>query len=299
MSYQNINIASPRSGIYASYQDIYNQMTQNNVFEFIPGSSSVAIPKVGSEPKITLTGFGTCSLRGAMTITGTTTAKNSVLGKLPKGLFAIQNFFFPVSCYDVINNDFYQNTLLISGVDVSVTGATILSATIVNAGSFVTIPTITVQGNGTGAVVSIDAMQLKTATLQNSGTGYAVNDVWRDLDGGQIRVNSIGAGGSIATYSILAPGVYMNLPSNPVPQTSTTGSGTGATFNMTWELAAVRVSPNMGYDPAKTTIVANGGVQLNPVFSNPSINSIVLCNASKNVGDIIYIDTPPILLKPY
>jgi hypothetical protein len=80
-----------------------------------------------------------------------------------------------------------------------------------------------------------------TAAVQVGGSGYAVNDTVV-LNGGNpinnlrtvLRVTSVDAGGAITGISIQTPGTYNSAPSDPAAQLSTSGSGTGAMFNMTW-----------------------------------------------------------------
>ena len=71
------------------------------------------------------------------------------------------------------------------------------------------------------------------------GTGYAVNDKINLAGGigvapGQLRVTGLGSSGAVASAAMVTPGLYRQLPANPVAQLSTTGVGTGATFNLTW-----------------------------------------------------------------
>lgn len=77
------------------------------------------------------------------------------------------------------------------------------------------------------------------SSITNPGSGYAPGD-FIILSGGTaektaiIKVLSVGGGGSISTAAIQNDGNYTATPSNPVAQSSTTGAGTSATFNMTW-----------------------------------------------------------------
>src|SRR5262249_1607924 len=83
----------------------------------------------------------------------------------------------------------------------------------------------------------------QTAGVLSGGSGYAVNDTIV-LNGGNpinnvrtvLRVTSVGGGGAITGVSIQAAGTYNSAPADPVGQLSTSGSGTGATFSMTWSV---------------------------------------------------------------
>lgn len=75
-------------------------------------------------------------------------------------------------------------------------------------------------------------------TVGAGGSGYAVGDLVT-LAGGTatqaavVRVTSV-SGGAITNYEIATKGTYTVVPANNVAQASTTGSGTGATFNIVW-----------------------------------------------------------------
>ena len=76
------------------------------------------------------------------------------------------------------------------------------------------------------------------ATVVSGGSGYAVNDEIT-LSGGSFVVSAIlrvtaVSSGAVTTAAVVRAGVYTTVPSNAVAQASTTGAGTGATFNVTW-----------------------------------------------------------------
>lgn len=90
------------------------------------------------------------------------------------------------------------------------------------------------------------------AAVSAGGTGYAVNDVITLVSGDttnppigapcQLLVTTIGGGGAVTGVSVVSAlpgddpkgGSYFAAQSNPVAQGSTTGSGSGATFNLTF-----------------------------------------------------------------
>lgn len=91
------------------------------------------------------------------------------------------------------------------------------------------------------------------AAVAVGGSGYAVGDLITLASGAVgsppigapaiLRVATIGGAGAVATATVVsqilgadpaAGGSYFNTQSNPVAQGSTTGAGTGATFNLTF-----------------------------------------------------------------
>ena len=90
---------------------------------------------------------------------------------------------------------------------------------------------------------------VSAAAVSGGGSGYAVNDTI-PLSGGTgtitavLTVTSVNAG-AITGVSVLTAGAYTVQPANPVAQASTSGSGTGATFALTW--ASTIDKRNKGY----------------------------------------------------
>jgi hypothetical protein len=91
----------------------------------------------------------------------------------------------------------------------------------------------------------------QTAAIAAGGTGYAVNDTIT-LAGGTstqatvLKVTTVGAGGAITQVSIMTPGRYSATPPDPVAQASTSGTGSEATFNMTWSPPFTQVAEVAG-----------------------------------------------------
>ncbi len=109
-----------------------------------------------------------------------------------------------------------------------------------------------------------NTQQAITANVVNDGAGYVVNEEIT-LAGGTfttaavIKVLTVNAG-NILTYKIKTAGVYTVLPANPVAQGSTTGIGSGATFNMTWDYIAPTATVADGFPVlAQTQIVLQRG----------------------------------------
>lgn len=142
-------------------------------------------------------------------------------------------------------------------------GTGIGAVTVTTPGSgYTSIPTFAATV-GSGATF-IGAMGANAATLASGGSGYAAGDKIT-LTGGTfsqaaiITVDTVNAG-AVETFTINNPGSYTVLPSNPVAQGSTTGSGTGATFNLTWQLVHVSVATHgSGYNTSSTFMISGGG----------------------------------------
>lgn len=101
----------------------------------------------------------------------------------------------------------------------------------------------------------------QSVALNFGGTGYAINDTLQ-LAGGTwttspivLTVSAVGVGGVITAVSVTNPGAYTIFPTNPVSQLSTSGSGTGATFNLKFTSA-----PYTEYDFATELFVAHNVV---------------------------------------
>ena len=93
------------------------------------------------------------------------------------------------------------------------------------------------------------------ATLVAPGTGYAASDVLTlaDGNGATLTVSTVTGGppGPVATFTVSAAGSGVTtLLTNPVAVTG--GTGTGATFNVTYTLASIASSGGTGYNVGNT-----------------------------------------------
>ena len=99
-----------------------------------------------------------------------------------------------------------------------------------------TIGELGLVAGGLGMLINGVAFAAATVGVSSGGSSYAVNDQVT-LTGGinpiVIQVLTL-SGSAISTISIVEAGRYITQPSNPVGQASTTGSGSGATFTVTW-----------------------------------------------------------------
>jgi len=83
--------------------------------------------------------------------------------------------------------------------------------------------------------VTSPTSRVTAAAVQAGGANYAVGNTITLSNGVVLTVATVTTG-AVATVTITNPGsvVTASIPANPVAQVSTSGSGTGATFNLTW-----------------------------------------------------------------
>jgi hypothetical protein len=103
--------------------------------------------------------------------------------------------------------------------------------------------------------------RLANAAIIASGASYAVNNTITLAGGAVLKVEAVTAG-AITAVSIQNVGdiAFGSIPTNPVSQVSTSGSGTGAQFELTWTgLATQMVASNAS---RKSLEVINPGTQV-------------------------------------
>lgn len=152
-------------------------------------------------------------------------------------------------------------------------------------GSYTAIPTVTAT-IGSGATFAVH-MQAISATVDasNLGTGYAIGDTIT-LTGGTgtepiLTVLSIGGGGAVGLVAVTTPGNLTVLAANPVSQGSTSGSGSGAKFNLAYGLLSVTPSGGTGYSQFSQLIFSgNGGGAVTFTFTTSA--SIIAPYLNKN-----------------
>lgn len=101
----------------------------------------------------------------------------------------------------------------------------------------------TIGASGTGGIteagwsVALGVSDASPTTPASGGTGYAAGDEITLNDGcsthAQLTVQAVSSG-AVTVYDIVNKGSCASAPANPVSVLSTSGSGTGATFNLTW-----------------------------------------------------------------
>ncbi|MDE1905016.1 MAG: hypothetical protein KGH75_01015 [Rhodospirillales bacterium] len=158
----------------------------------------------------------------------------------------------------------------------------------------------TLASGGSQLVISVQNVgnSAASATLASPGSGYVVNEVVTlaapaSVAPGHvgqavtITVLSVGSGGAIATYAIRNIGTYDTIPANPVAQASSTGAGTGASFDLTWlaegpgEVTAIGIEVAGGYaaTPVGDLVQAatNGlgsGLTLAPTWTTGAVQAV-------------------------
>jgi len=167
-----------------------------------------------------------------------------------------------------------------SGVNIS-NGGTVTAITGTANGSYTTVPTITISppttAGGTQATGTV-AMQALNAIIVSGGSGYAVNDTITFVGGTfttavTLTVLTV-SGSAVATVSVTNGGTYTVLPSNPISTTSS-GAGTGATFNTTsWGVrttAYTITNAGSGYVEQPTVTFSSGSATAYATVGSGSI----------------------------
>jgi hypothetical protein len=149
-------------------------------------------------------------------------------------------------------------------------GGTVTAITGTAAGSYTTVPTITISAPTTAGGVQATgtcAMNAVTISVASGGSGYAIADTIT-LTGGTFSTSIILtvaslSGSAVATFTAVQTGTYTVLPTNPISQGSSSGAGTGATFNITaWGVrttAYTITNAGSGYVSQPTITFSGGG----------------------------------------
>jgi len=151
-----------------------------------------------------------------------------------------------------------------SGVNIS-NGGTVTAITRTANGSYTSMPTAVISApttaGGTQATLS-PLMAGSTATVVAGGTGYTVGDTLTIVGAtgtpSQLTVATL-SGSAVATVTFATSGSMSVLPTNPVSVTG--GTGSGATFTMTYSIAATQSSftAGSGYVEQPTVSFSGGG----------------------------------------
>lgn len=193
-------------------------------------------------------------------------AEPSYAGAIPAG--SVFGFIGNVAGTDLVDSnitpDYSQGPPVVQN---PFSGAGVASVSITGAGTYNAgdpVPNVLFTGGGgTGA----SAVAALTATSINftppMGASYAIGDtitlagcpglviLVTSVFSSQIVSASLTAGGSLSSGTI---------PTNPVAQSSTSGTGFGAIFNLTWALTDINVaSPGVNYTTAPSVVISSGG----------------------------------------
>lgn len=100
-----------------------------------------------------------------------------------------------------------------------------------------------------GATIAVQSQIVTVQSVCTAGANYAVGDSIT-LTGGTtttapiLTVSAIGSTGGVTAVNITNAGVYAGTPNNPVGQGTTSGSGTGANFNISFGSNKRNIPPN-------------------------------------------------------
>lgn len=160
--------------------------------------------------------------------------------------------------------------------------------------------TFTFSASTTGTAATATAKLKAVATaIVGGGTGYAIGNTIT-LAGGTstqaviLTVTSVSAG-VITGVSISTAGSYSALPTNPIAQASTTGSGTGATFNITsWGIESI-VMGITGTNYANATISLSATGTPDATFE-PSISGGLITGIDVLSAGAGYVAIPTVII---
>ena len=164
-------------------------------------------------------------------------------------------------------------------------GSPIASITQGATGTYTVFPTVSLSGGSPSAPAIANAVlgAIGTPTIGAGGSGYATGDTITLAFGIIVKVLTL-SGSAVATFAAMGTsgtnaGANTSgaIPTNPLAQVSTSGSGTGATVNLTWGVVSTTVSysgagyqsvPGVIYSPAGATAIAVLG---STTTINPSV----------------------------
>lgn len=135
-----------------------------------------------------------------------------------------------------------------------------VTATVVTAGgSYTTAPTVSASAPPAGITAVLHPLlRVLTAPVNAGGANYVVGDTINLSNGVVLTVATLTIT-AVATVTITNPGSAQTLPANPVAQVSSSGAGTGATFDLTWEVYTnVITNGGTGYLSAPTLTYSAG-----------------------------------------
>lgn len=128
-------------------------------------------------------------------------------------------------------------------------GSGVATVTVTNPGTYTSVPVVTFSGGSpTLAASGTAVLQVTgTPTVGAGGAGYAVGDRVSFTNGVVLVVASVSVGAVTAWQPITFPGsspgavTSGSTPANPVTQITSSGTGTGATANLTWGVGIVQI----------------------------------------------------------
>jgi len=130
-------------------------------------------------------------------------------------------------------------------------------------GTVITNNSVSDIGVGTATTYTLLGQRV---TIASGGSGYMVGDILtfiggRYIEPAQVQVTAVGAGGTVTSITLSNRftsyylGVYRATPPNPISVRG--GSGTGATFDTTWNARALKYAGIAVVDAANVAITNN------------------------------------------
>lgn len=139
----------------------------------------------------------------------------------------------------------YGTTLTTTG-NVQAQTASVASVTVVNGGSFPSLPTLTIDSPPSGVTATATVTTMGVVSVENINTrgtsGFAVNDIMTLSSGtfttaAQVKIIAVEAGLPV-DFVVQTTGSYTVLPTSPVTLTGGSGSGT-ITITPNWTILTV------------------------------------------------------------
>ena len=171
-------------------------------------------------------------------------------------------------------------------------GAGVSFLTVLTPGTYaggVSVPSVTIGASSAGVTATANAvMSVKSVSISSGGFGYASGQsvgITTAFGVIVININSVNGGTGAATGINLVANVNIpsgTLPSNPCSTGNISGTGSGLTINVTWEVTSLTLqNAGSGYTSTPTltigagTVTATGSATLAAASSgNPIVPSI-------------------------
>lgn len=128
-----------------------------------------------------------------------------------------------------------------------VQNGSITGATVTNLGSGYTVAPVTFAGDGSGAAGTA-RFGLASLVINPGSLGFAPNDILTFISPTpgdiniQLKVLTIGPGGSVASVEIVNPGNFTTVPANPITTWTVSGVGTGFDATLSWGVVEIQIT---------------------------------------------------------
>jgi hypothetical protein len=140
-------------------------------------------------------------------------------------------------------------------------------------------------------------MGLVGATIAAGGTGYTALDVVTIVGTGAlgtaaatIRIDTVNGGGTVTGITVLTAGNYTQLPTNITTAAVSGGTGTLATFALTFKVNSITVgTAGSGYDAVPAVTIAGNatGTAVLATTSEPAIIAFAYTGSGLKKADIV------------